>query len=444
MPGSDSINDTRRQVLRAGSLLPLTVAGSGLSLPAMAASVADPVPLPPADAVPEALASDEAYWAKVAALYDVAREPVPLENGYWGVMTRAVQDSYLRHTARVNREGSGFAREGFPAVYREALAQAARTLGIGTDELALTRNATEALQALIGGYNRLRPGDAVLCADVDYDSMLSAMHWLRQRRGVDVIRIDLPGPPTHQALVDAYADALQRHPRIRMMLLTQVSHRHGLRLPVPEICAIARRHDVDVILDAAHGVGQLDMRLAGQGVDFAGVNFHKWYGAPVGVGGMYIRRGASGRIDPYMGEPDPSGSPYARVHTGTVNFAAVMALPDALAVHEAIGAARKQARLHYLNRRWLAPVRASGAYELLVPDDPRLASALVGLRLVGRSAVADNRALAARLRDEFGIQVVHRDGLASGACIRITPSLFTTPAEVDRLADALLRIAASG
>lgn len=426
----------RRRLLRAGSLLPLAAAGASV-----AGAAADAVPAPPTGTGPDALARDEAWWARVAALYDVARDPVPLENGYWGVMARPVQAAYLRHTERVNREGAAFARRTFPALYRDALERAARALGIGAGELALTRNATEALQALIGGYNRLRPGDAVLCADVDYDSMLTAMRWLRQRRGVEVIELALPEPATYQGTIDAYAQALERHPRLRMMLLTQVSHRHGLRLPVAEIAALARRRGVDVILDAAHGVGQLDMRLAEQGADFAGVNFHKWIGAPLGVGGLYVREGRADAIDPYLGEPDPHGAVHARVHTGTVNFAAFMALPDALALHEAIGAARKQARLQYLAGRWLGAARASGAYEVLAAEDPRLRSAIASVRPRGRASAQDARALAQRLHDGFGIQVVAREGLASGACVRATPAVFTRADEVDRLGSALAVIA---
>ncbi|MEN4904416.1 aminotransferase class V-fold PLP-dependent enzyme [Luteimonas sp. TWI1437] len=430
---------TRRGLLRAPPRAPLAAA-----LPAVAAAAAAPaVPVAPAGVDPDALARDEAYWARVAALHDVARDPVPLENGYWGVMAAPVQAAYLRHQQRVNREGPAFARRAFPALHRAALDSAADALGVGRDELALTRNATEALQALIGGYRRLRPGDAVLCADVDYDSMRDAMRWLRQRRGVDVIEIALPAPATRQGILDAYAQAIARHPRLRMMLLTQVSHRHGLRLPVAELCAMARMRGIDVILDAAHGVGQLDVRIADEGADFVGVNFHKWLGAPVGVGGLYIRRGRTDDVDPYMGQADPHGATAARVHTGTVNFAAVMALPDALAVHARIGAARKQARLRHLSARWLAVARDTGAFEVLASEDPALCSAIASLRLRGRPGLDDNHALAGRLLDDFGLHTVMRDGLASGACVRITPAVFTRPDEIDRLGEALRAIAAT-
>ena len=55
------------------------------------------------------------------------------------------------------------------------------------EEIAFTRNAAEALKALILGYNRLQPGDAVLYADLDYDSMQR----LGSRRNARVIKIAL-------------------------------------------------------------------------------------------------------------------------------------------------------------------------------------------------------------------------------------------------------------
>jgi hypothetical protein len=60
--------------------------------------------------------------------------------------------------------------------------------GVDKDEIAITRGATEAMQNLIVNYNRLQPGDSVLYADLDYDSMQFAMEWLKDRRGVGVFK----------------------------------------------------------------------------------------------------------------------------------------------------------------------------------------------------------------------------------------------------------------
>lgn len=434
------MDPTRRALLWTGALLPLGASGlarAGSPISAVpVASFSSPVGIDP-----DALAKDDKYWAEVANLYDITDEVVHLENGYWGSMARPVLEDYQRRIAQVNRGNAWYGRSQYPAEYEAVRARAAEALGVHRDEIVFTRGATEALQALIGGYNRLRPGDAVLYADLDYDSMITAMKWLKDRRGVEVVSIELPEPASHQSLIDAYAAALDRHPNLRLMLLTQVSHRNGVVLPVAEIAEMARRRGVDVIVDAAHGFGQLDFKLPDLKSDFVGINLHKWIGAPVGVGALYIRRGRVPDIDPYMGEQGGAGDVRARVHTGTANFAAYLALPAALDLHERIGVANKQARLRHLRNRWVDEVRDIDGIQLLVSEDPRLGSAIASFRLREKSSLRDNVATAARLVKEFGIFTVHRDGLASGACVRVTPSIFTPESHLDKLVDALRKIA---
>ena len=382
-------------------------------------------------------------WTQIAAQYDVTGEVIQLENGNWGMMARPVLAAYERHLRRVNRETSFYSRRGYGADLDRVRIRAAASLGVMPDEIAFTRGATEALQALIGGYNRLRPGDGVLYCDHDYDAMQTAMRWLKTRRQVDVISINLPQPATYQGLIEAYEAALIAHPKIRLILLTQVSHRNGLVLPVAEITAMAKARGVDVILDSAHAWGQLDFRLPDLGADFVGLNGHKWIGAPVGVGILYIRRSRISDIDPFMGEDQtPPNDVRARVHTGTSNMAAYLALNEALDFHEAIGVKAKAQRLTALHRAWSEPLRSVAGVEILTPTDPRLFGAIGAFRLSGRTSDADNIALARRLLDQFGIFTVYRAGLAGGACVRVTPALFTSEADVLKLATAVRVIAA--
>lgn len=385
------------------------------------------------------LARDERYWSAVAAQYDLTDEVAMLDNGYWGAMARPVLQAYQQGTAEVNRGNAYFGRIEFPRRVRGVQQQLAAFLGVGDDEIVLTRGATEALQALIGGYNRLAPGDQVLYADIDYDSMISAMQWLKQRRGVEPVVIALPEPCGYEEVLQTYADALARHPRLKLLLLTQVNHRNGMLLPVAGIAAMARARGIDVIVDAAHAVGQVDTRIDQMGADFVGINLHKWIGAPVGVGAMYVRRGRVAAIDPYMGDPDRGIA--SRIHTGTANFAAFLALPAALELHQRIGVDNKRARLLYLRNRWRDAVRELPGMQLLGSDDERLSSAISAFRLQGQTTLAQNVALTRRLLDEHGVFTVHRDGLAQGACVRVTPGIFTAPAQVDRLVAGLRELA---
>lgn len=415
----------------------LVVTGAVAAVGLSTAAAASKLPARPAVA-PEKLATDESYWRQVAARYDITRDVIQLENGYWGSMSAPVLAAYERHQRRVNQQNSYYARREYVTDFEKARARVAAALGVSADEITFTRNATEALQALIGGYNLLRPGDAVLYADLDYDAMQTDMQWLAARRGVKVVKIDLPEPASYQGIIDAYAAALKANPQVRMMLLTHVGHRTGLLLPVKEIAELARRHEVDVILDSAHAWGQVDFRLPALGIDFVGFNAHKWIGAPVGVGVMYIRRDRLPAIDPYMGDTTfPADDVRSRIHTGTSNFAAYMTMPDALDFHESIGSPAKEARLRYLRDLWAEPLRKHEAWEILTPPDKRLHAGITSFRRRGRTGAQENIALAKRLLEEAKIFTVHRTGLASGACVRVTPSMFTSPDDVAQLLKTL-------
>jgi selenocysteine lyase/cysteine desulfurase len=268
------------------------------------------------------------------------------------------------------------------------------------------------------------------------------MAGLTARRGVSVVRIALPEPATRQALIDAYAAAFDANPRIRLVLLTHLSHRTGLALPLTEIVALAKSRGIDAIVDAAHSWGQLEAQTIAAGADFAGFNLHKWIGAPLGVGAFYIRKSRLDAIDIDPGNGVEIGTTAeSRIHTGTVDMAAQLTVPTAFAFQDAVGAANRIARLRWLRDRWAEELRGLPGLEILTPNDPTLHGGTTAFRVRGRTSVADNIAIAKMLLDEFRIFSVHRTGVAKGACIRVCPALFTSTEQVDTFVKALRVIA---
>jgi selenocysteine lyase/cysteine desulfurase len=432
---------SRRNFLRgagaAASIGMLSYADLAFSDMAMAAGDV----ITSSDAASSDLAHDEVYWRSIAAQYDVTADIANLENGYWGIMARPVQAVYRQMNEMVNRDNTFYERANDSRDEDRIMVRLADFLGVMPDELMMTRGATESLQLLIGGYNKLSPGDGVLYADLDYPAMKNAMRWLQKARGVEVINIDLPEPASREGFIGAYREAFDAHPHIKLVLLTHLNNLTGTIHPIAEIAGLARERGIDIILDAAHSVGQVALEIAGLGCDFIGINLHKWVGAPIGSGLIYIRRGRVPDIDPAMDATPPSDNIHNLVHTGTSNFAGRLSIPAALEFHESIGAANKEARLRYLRTLWVDAVREVDNIEILTPDDPTMYAALTSFRIRGRVTTADNNAIAARLRDEFGILTVRRTGPAKGDCVRVTPSIYNSPDDVLKLADALRVIA---
>ncbi|MDI3357673.1 aminotransferase class V-fold PLP-dependent enzyme [Pseudomonas sp. UYIF39] len=385
-------------------------------------------------------ARDEAFWRTFADRYAVEPGPINLENGYFARMSRTVVEEYQRNIELINRSNSVHVRQRFEqGESLEIRKQLAELVSVPADTVALTRNASDGLQSLIRNYNRLTPGDQVLMCDLEYDTVKGAMRWLARHRGVEVIEIEHSHPASFDSLLATYREAFVRYPRLKLMALTHVTHRTGLVMPVQAIAAAAREHGIDVILDGAHALGQIQFNLDDLGIAFAGFNLHKWIGAPLTLGFIYIAPERLADIDPDMGEMHfPVTDILARTPYSTPNIPALLTLPLVFEEHRAMGgSAAKGARLNYLRNRWVSVVRELPGIDVMTPDDPRLYCGITSMRFTRHT---DQQAMVERLLKDYNLFTVVRSGAASGPCIRITPGLTTTGADMDLLARALTEL----
>lgn len=376
-------------------------------------------------------------------LYDVDRSIVNLDAAYYGAMTRSTASRYRAFGEWVNRHNAAFLRSALAGPTRDerlqpATAATASLIGAKPEEVALCAGGTEALYGLIVNYRRLSAGDTVLMADVDYDEMQHAMAFLGASRGVRVERIAIPEPATRENILKAYDAALTRNPRTRLVLLTHVSNRNGLVMPVREIVEIAQRRGADVILDSAQSVGLLPVDVNALGVDFMGFSLHKWVAAPLGTGAIYIRGTRLADIAPWLGNRIRAEEDVrARVPTGTVDFAARLTIPHAIAEHQAIGQARKLAYLSSLRKRWVTGVADISGLEIVAPPELNRQAVIGAFRFPRQRSWEDAQRAQKRLVEKHRVLVVAKQGLASGPVLRVTPALFNTEQDIDRLVSAV-------
>ena len=378
-----------------------------------------------------------------AALYDVDRSIANFDAAYYGALTRPVLAAYRAKADWLNRHNSTFLRNAVPGMARDAeLDKArdavARMIGAQAEEVALASSGTDALYALIVNYALLKPGDAVLYCDVDYDEMQFAMDYLAQSRGVNVVRFALPEPHTRANILATYERMLRETPRARLLLLTHVSNRNGLIPPVREIVAMAKARGVDTILDSAQAVGLMPFDVGDTGADFIGFSLHKWVAAPLGTGGLYVRKARQADISPWLGNLlYPASDMRSRLPTGTVDFAARLTIPAAIDMQGRIGVARKFAHLRALRDHWYGRVGDMKGVERLLPDEADNYGAISAFRLPGMRTMEQARRAQARFVEKHRLLVVAKAGLASGPVLRVTPALFNSSAELDRLVSAI-------
>lgn len=428
------MNFSRREILKVSAVAAI---GCSLTLRAQSQKL-EPVQ-PPNDISPLQLSRDEKFWKRVAADFDVDSSFINLENGYYGIMPAPIYENYLYNTRRLNQSNSYFLRKTFKTELESAREKLAKVLRVPSDEIAFTRGGTEALQNLISGFNKLNPGDQVLYADLDYYSCQYVFNSLVKKRGVSLVKINIPEPASKENVIDAYAQALEEHPSIKFILLTHLNNRTGLVLPVKEIVDLAKRKGADVVVDAAHSWGQLDFCIDDFNADFVILSLHKWIHAPLGLGCMYVRKNRNKDIDRCLGdELFPENDIRSRVHSGTLNVAPVLTLPSALDYHLSIGAQAKQERLRYLRDHWVSRVSSLDSIEILTPNQTEMYGGITSFRFKGRITKSQNDEIVDYLFTKHRIFTVQRGGIYKGDCVRVTPALFTGIEEVEKLANALI------
>ncbi|WP_353216965.1 aminotransferase class V-fold PLP-dependent enzyme, partial [Sandarakinorhabdus sp.] len=385
---------------------------------------------------------DEAGWARIAALYPKMGPVTQLEHGYWGNMAAPVAQMHRANIERLNRDTSVYARRAMRRDQEAVRARAAQAMGVQPEDIGFCRNAAEALQALISQFQDVNEGDTILWSDNDYDTSHNAMRFLAKSRRARAVQVELPRAPTHDNVIAAYAEAIKAASaggRLKFVLLTHGTHKSGLVVPVADIAALAKAAGAVVMVDCAQSFAQRPFLVPDFGADLVVLNFHKWVGAPVGVAGYWCRPGTAALIAAAAAEPDAApDNVQAKVHQGTLDYAPQLTLPAALDFQASmLPPAMKLSRLQYLRGLWVAPLRGLSGLEIMVGDDPRTFGAITSFRIAGHTTTAENIAITDILFNRYNIMAVHRAGLAAGACVRVTPALFTTPAECAQLVTAL-------
>lgn len=381
-------------------------------------------------------AQDEAFWARVRRAYDLQPDVLNLDHGWTNPTPRAAVDELVRNARALEALPAELLPKLWETVSTTSLRRVlAAAMAVPPTEIALVRNATEALDNVLLGVP-LRAGDEIVCSIHDYYAMLDALEQRRARDGVVLRILHPPVPaPSMAALEALYAAAIGE--RTRLVLLTHPSNLTGQLLPVRRIADRAHAAGAEVVVDGAQSLGLLEDPVRSLGCDYYGASAHKWLGTPVGLGVLWMRPEHTGKVWPLI-PPMPNETGMARFEwIGTAPEYINPASLPALALHSSLGAERKAARLRYL-AGYLRP-----GVERVIPDArfyttgaPEMSCSLTTVEFPG----VDSAALQRSLRERHGILVQAMTGIRSAPeirGIRVSPNVYSTPAELDRFVRAL-------
>jgi len=381
----------------------------------------------------EQAARDEDFWREIQQAFTVDRNIVNLNNGGVCPSPKIVQDAMRRQLEFSNMAPAYTMWTVLEPEIESVRARLAASFGCDPEEMAITRNASEALEIAQLGMD-LKAGDEVLTTDQDYPRMITTWQQRERRDGIKLKMISFPTPPpSMDDLYERFERAIT--PRTRVIHFCHITNLTGQIFPVKKICQMARRRGIEAIVDGAHAYAQFPFKHEDLDCDYYGTSLHKWLLAPHGTGFLYVRKSKIEKLWPMMAAPASMNANIRKFEEiGTHPAANHNAIAEALTFHESIGAERKAARLRYLRSLWGDRLTRFPSVTIRTSPDPEQSCGVVLVSVEGKKAPA----LAEELWKQriLVVAIVHKDFEG----LRVTPNIYTTPREIDMFASAMEKL----
>jgi selenocysteine lyase/cysteine desulfurase len=384
----------------------------------------------------ELVAQNEDYWSVIQQAYSVNPDLINLNNGGVSPSPIVVQQAVERYNQLAN-EGPSYYMWGILDQGREPLREKlARLAGAHPGEIAIDRNSTEALNTIIYGLP-LKSGDEVIGTRQDYPNMIQAYRQRAERDGIVYKQISFDFPiEDDDEIVKAFEEAIT--PRTKLLHVTHIINWLGQIMPVQKICDMAHARGIEVIVDGAHSFGLLDFKIPELHCDYFGTSLHKFLSAPIGSGMMWVKSDKIEKIWPLTCNGTPHSADIRKFESlGTRSFPIEQGIGEAVNFHEGIGSKRKEERIRYLKDYWATKVQGIPKVKLHTSLNPKYSCAICGVTIDGMTPGELNTAL-------FNQYKIHAVGIIveNISCVRVTPHVYTTLADLDKLVQAIRTLAA--
>ena len=387
----------------------------------------------------DSVARDEDFWLTIRHAFTVDRNIINLNNGGVSPSPKIVMDTEERYLEIENMNPSYYMWNVLDPGIETVRRRLAKTFGCDTEEIAITRNASEALEIVQLGMD-LKAGDEVLTTNQDYPRMITTWQQRERRDGIVLRQITFPVPPPS---LDYLAKRIEENitPKTKVIHICHITNRTGQIFPVKQICQMARARGIEVVVDGAHAFAQFPFKRDDLDCDYYGTSLHKWVLAPIGTGMLYVRKSKIEKIWPMMPAPDSMRSNIRKFEEiGTHPASQRNAITEALNFHDSIGAERKAERFRYLRKRWSEPLRKLPGVKILNSEDPEQSCAIGFISVDGLEAPKLQQYLWNKYR--IWTTAIVTEGEYQG--LRITPNVYSTLEEIDTFTEVMEKVIRAG
>ena len=374
-------------------------------------------------------------WEVVRSHYSLKPDYINLENGYYNIIPDPTLYKYIEYVKTINFEGSYYMRNSLEDDNLKLRKRISDWLSCDKKNIIVTRNTTESLDLIIGGYP-WEKGDEAIYAHQDYGSMKLMFDQVTKKNNIKTKVISIPNhPSSDEEIVRLYENQITK--KTRLLMVCHMINITGQVLPVKKICEMAHSYGVEVMVDGAHCIGHFNFSIENLNCDYYGSSLHKWLSAPLGAGLLYIKEKHISKIWPLLAGHSNDFSGIKRLnHLGTNPVQIHLAINNALDYIDWIGIKRKEKRLKELQNHWIQNLKNVSNVEI---NTPLSFSKSFGIGNIGIKNMPP-KIMAEQLLKKFNIFTVAIDYANVKGC-RITPNIYNSIDEIDVFIDAVRKLA---
>jgi selenocysteine lyase/cysteine desulfurase len=384
-------------------------------------------------------AAGEPFWQAVKAQFVMPPGLAVMNAANLCPSPAPVIETLKRETDRVDRDPSPQNRAQLSQAKEATRRALASFLRVTPEEIVITRNTSESNNLVSNGLD-LKAGDEVVIYSDNHPSNNQA--WLQKgkRFGFTVTIVEQKNPhPGAEYYLDAFTRALT--PRVKVLAFTHLTNTVGDLFPAKELCAIARERGVLTLVDGAQSFGLMDVDLRDMDPDFYSGSAHKWPCGARECGVLFVNARVHDRIWPasYSAYPGAVGISRRMEAFGQRDEATMIAFAEALAFQERIGRKAIEQRSRALADRFVDGIRKLPGFKLFTSSEPGRRGPVVTFE----PGTLDRSELVAALYTRHKIAITTGGG-AGRAGVRVSPHIYNTTDEIDRLLTALDGYARTG
>lgn len=234
--------------------------------------------------------------SQFAHLWGLDSACVFLNHGSFGATPIAVREEQQRWQNRLENEPVHFFEELMPTFLQDTREALATFLHCQPEDLALVENATTGVNTILRSLE-FQEGDEILVPDHAYQACRNTIDYVANRWNAKVNIVKIPFPIEDKRIVlQNILDCVTE--RTVLAMIDTVTSPTGLRMPFEEITNELESRGIEVLLDAAHGIGMVPLSLDELGASYTTSNCHKWLCAPKGTAFLHVRKDKQEKIHP--------------------------------------------------------------------------------------------------------------------------------------------------